>query len=421
MAETKKTPIIGWIICSLAALFYFYEYLLRIEPAVMVKELMVAFEANATTIGVLSAFYYFIYTPMQIFVGLLSDLYGPRKILTIAIIACAVGSYIFGIAPNLFIASVGRLLIGFGSAFAFVCVLKLTASWLPHRLFALFVGLATALGMAGGMFGVIVLSSLVKTIGWKQTVDTGTIIGAILIPIIWLIIKDEPKDTKKKIKEKNKVQYKETFSGLFKILKNPQMWITGIISCFFYLSLSLFAELWGIPFIKMAYPKVNAATACSMVFFGWLVGGPFIGYVSDMIRTRHVLISIGCIVSAILISIIIYIPNISHPLLYLLLFIFGVFSSVEILCFVINSERNPRNLIATAAAFTNTLTMSSGIIAQPLIGKILDSVWSGEMIDNIRIYSLENYKLALTTLPIALLIGFILSLLLRKNYEKKFS
>lgn len=136
MAKTKNS-ILGWIICSLAAIFYCYEYLLRIAPSVMVPELMQAFRANATELGILSAFFYFVYTPMQIVVGLLSDLYGPRRILTIAIITCAIGSYLFSTANILLAAAIGRSLIGFGSAFAFVCILKLAAIWLPQRFFCI--------------------------------------------------------------------------------------------------------------------------------------------------------------------------------------------------------------------------------------------------------------------------------------------
>ena len=92
MIKNTNTKAIGWIICTLAAIFYCYEYVLRMEPSVMATELMHAFQVNATQFGTLSAVFYFIYMPMQIIVGPLLDLYGPRKILTSAVIACAAGS-----------------------------------------------------------------------------------------------------------------------------------------------------------------------------------------------------------------------------------------------------------------------------------------------------------------------------------------
>ncbi|MEI8055274.1 MAG: MFS transporter [bacterium] len=422
MIKTKNTVATGWIICTLAAIFYCYEYLLRMEPSVMVTELMHEFQANATELGTLSAFYYFIYTPMQIIVGLLSDLYGPRKILTLAVIACAVGSYIFGVAHTLPVAAIGRLLIGFGSAFAFVTVLKLAASWLPQRFFALFVGLATALGMLGGMVGSIVLSSLVQSIGWQQTITVGTILGVVLTPIVWLIIRDKPKTA---LRENNilktKPKYRETLIGLLKILKKPQMWLNGFIACLMYLSLSLFAELWGNAFLANVYnlPAESVATANSMVFLGWLVGGPLIGYISDITCTRRIPISLGCLLSAFTISLVIYFPPMNTGLLYLLLFLFGIFSSFEVLCFAISRENNPDSLVATASSFTNLLTMAGGIVCQPLVGKILDLFWSGQTQNGDRIYSAITYQYALTILPLAFLLGFILTFWLKETSNKK--
>jgi len=415
-----KTSKIGWIICTLAAIFYCYEYLLRIEPGVMVTQLMQQFQANATQIGMISACYLFIYTPMQIVVGLLSDLYGPRRILTSAIIACAIGSYVFSIATTLEMAAFGRVLIGFGSAFAFVIVLKLAASWLPKRFFALFVGLATALGMLGGMIGNIVLSDMVRNIGWQRTINAGTVLGVILIPLIWLIIRDKPQELPKD-GIITKPQYKATFIGLAKILKKPQMWLNGSIAGLLYLSLSVFADLWGNSFLANVYhlSASSVSSANSMVFLGWLVGGPLVGCVSDMAYSRKIPLSIGCLVSALSISLIIYCPQFSVNWLYTLLFIFGVFSSFQVLCFAVSKENNPDSLVATASSFTNLLTMAGGMVCQPLVGRILDNTWSGQITDGIRIYSLTNYQLALTILPVAFLFGFILTFWLRETHHKK--
>jgi sugar phosphate permease len=413
-----STYAMGWVICMLGAIFYCYEYLLRMEPSVMVPELMQAFQINATQFGILIASYYFIYSPMQIVVGLLTDLYGPRRILTIAVLSCAIGSFVFGVAHTFQVAALGRLLIGFGSAFAFVGVLKLSANWLPERYFGLFVGVATALGMLGGMLGDIVLSVFVHRFGWQETITVGTILGLILMPLIWSIVRDAPFESKAHVKlVATESKYKQTFVGFVQILKNPQMWLNGMIACVMYLSLSLFAELWGIPFLHNVYnlSANSAASACSMIFLGWLVGGPLAGYISDYFGMRRLPILIGCLVSTILISVIIYVPAMPLVLLYGLLFAFGVFSSFEVICFAISRDISNKKLVATAAAFTNCLTMLGGIACQPLIGKILDAMWGGELINGIRGYSAANYRYALTVLPVGLLLGLILSFWLRET------
>src|SRR6056297_3113727 len=144
--QSKFIKLLPWFICSLGALFYAYEYFLRITPSVMTQELKAFYHIKDEALGSLSAYYYYIYTPMQLLVGLLMDRYGPRRLLTLATISCVVGSIMFASTHQLYVAELGRLFIGFGSAFAYVGVLKLGTIWLPKRHFGTFTGLATALG-----------------------------------------------------------------------------------------------------------------------------------------------------------------------------------------------------------------------------------------------------------------------------------
>ena len=412
-----KLSTMGWVICSLAAIFYCYEYLLRITPSVMVSELMTAFQINATELGMLSAFFYFTYTPMQIIVGPLSDIYGPRRILILAILTCTLGSYIFSVSDTLLTAAIGRALIGFGSSFAFVCILKLADSWLPQKFFALFVGLTTALGMIGAIFQITTFSVIINNIGWKNAINLGTITGLMLIPLIWLIIRDHPSNHPKKTQP----NYSKILLGLLTIIKNPQMWINGIIACILYLSLSLFAELWGIPFLSQVYQlsKSEATSTCSMIYLGWLIGGPLVGYLSDVTCSRKMPIVVGYLLATLTISIVVYLPTINILLLNWLLFFFGLFASAQVICFAISSENNPKYLIATASSFTNFLTMISGFIAQPMVGKILDLLWSGDTINGLRYYSKSNYQIAFFILPLSFIVGFILTFFLRETGDKK--
>src|SRR5690606_30226727 len=87
-----------WIIWSLAVFFYFYEYFLRVSPSIMVTELMKDFHINAEKVGIISAFYFYIYALMQLPVGLLMDRYGSRKLLTFGSLACGLGGILFGFA-----------------------------------------------------------------------------------------------------------------------------------------------------------------------------------------------------------------------------------------------------------------------------------------------------------------------------------
>ena len=166
---SKKQMIYGIIICFVGALFYCYEFVLRIIPGALQTELSAAFgHISATTFGQISALYYFAYSPMQMPVGMLMDRFGPRRLLTFACMCCTLGSWMFTLTSSMFLVASGRFLVGFGSSFAFVGVLSLALHWLPRRYFSLVAGLITTLGMLGLVYGEVKIAEWSERIGWEQ-------------------------------------------------------------------------------------------------------------------------------------------------------------------------------------------------------------------------------------------------------------
>src|SRR5512139_1933901 len=73
---------LAWLVWSLAALFYLIGFFHRLAPAVMTQELMREFDISAAALGNLSGFYFYSYWVMQIPAGILTDGWGPRRLLT---------------------------------------------------------------------------------------------------------------------------------------------------------------------------------------------------------------------------------------------------------------------------------------------------------------------------------------------------
>lgn len=157
----SKISYLGILICILGTLFYYYEYYLRVAPGVIREQLKLFYSLNETSFGLLVGLYYWAYVPLQLFVGIVMDLVGPRKTLGTACLISAVGMYLFGGTDYLWAAQLGRFLVGFGAAFAYVGVLKLSNIWLPHTWFAIMAGACSTLGMLGGITGQIVINAAV--------------------------------------------------------------------------------------------------------------------------------------------------------------------------------------------------------------------------------------------------------------------
>ena len=412
----KRISLFPWLVCGLGALFYCYEYFLRILPSVMTEDLLKMFSISGVAFGNLVAFYYYAYTPMQLPVGIMMDRFGPRKLLVFASLVCALGTYLFS-HHYLPTAQAGRFLVGFGSAFAFVGVLKLASLWFPPSRFAFIAGMATSLGMVGAMVGDIVLSKLVVSLGSNTTLYLAAIVGIALTIAMWFVIPETKTIKTAAASASSKLSYSEFFQAVLKLCKNPQMWLIGVIGSFLYLSLSGFAEVWGIPYLIRVYglSNVTAATAISFVFLGWAIGSPLAGWISDRIGNRRYPIIIGALVGALVFSVIIYFPTMSSQYLKILLFIFGVCSSTQIIVFPIARELNVAALAGTAIAVTNSLVMLSGALSQPLIGKALDVLTGIHVQGNLMAFSITSFQHALTIIPIAFIVAAVLTLFVKET------
>jgi MFS family permease len=101
----------------------------------------------------------------------------------------------------------------------------------------------------------------------------------------------------------------------------------------------------------------------------------------------------------------------------ILLFLFGLFSSAEIVCFAIGRENCPYHMSGSAVSFVNMLVMFGGMVFSPLVGRLLDSSWSGRLTETgVRVFSASDYRSALVMIPISLVAALILTLLMRESY-----
>lgn len=403
---------------SLAAIFYLYELMLLVSPSVMVDDLALAFKTSAEQLGSLAAFYYYAYALMQIPVGLLMDRYGPRILLTAASMLCTLGCIIFAKATILPMAELGRFVMGIGGSFAVVGCLKLASSWFPVNRFALLTGMMVAIGMMGGVFGQAPVAKCVMLLGWRSTLLIGAGLGALLSIIIWYSMTDRPF---KELPAFHRLEGMQQFmAGLFSVMRIPQVWIASLYAGLMFVPTTGFGQLWGVPYFMARYhlEKDSAGLMVSMIFFGWAVGGPLYGWISDKIQRRKAPMAFAAISSAVVMSIILFYPATIFQMQGLM-FLLGACSSGFILAYSIVREINVPILTGTAIGFINMLNNASGALAQPVIGHLLDTLWDGQYSTKGEpIYSIVTYNEALLFLPFCLIAAFFLLPFIRETFCK---
>lgn len=401
-----------WLVWSLTVLFFFYKYLLQFSTNVMATDLMGAFNLSGAGLGNLAACFYYTYMLMQLPVGILLDKYSPQKMVALAILLCAVGAYIFSHATSLWVASVSRAMIGLGASFAPVACLKFASVWFPPRRFALIAGLSMTFALTGAANAGYPLSKLVSWFGWRDTLTYLAIPGIILAFLFLLLVRPKP----------NLHTQQEEYSvlkGLKEVLTDKQTVLLSIYSGLAYAPFSMMVGLWGVPFLTTAHhlTPTNAAAKASLIIAGFAIGAPILGWISDYLGRRKIMIYFGTLLALTTISWIIYFPVGSEQLLNILMFGFGVGISGFLLCFSMVREVNRLVLAGTALGFMNMFDSLGEAISEPLIGKLLDLGWTGELAENgARLFSIHDYQVALSLLPIYFIVAFICLIFVKETH-----
>lgn len=404
--ESRSHGTAGYIVFGITLLFLFYEFFLRVFPSIMVDELMNAFSVDALSLGTLSAFYFYSYAPMQLPVGMLMDRYGVRSLLTIASITCAAGCFIFAIASNLSFAELGRFFMGVGSSFAFVGMVYVVSHWFEEKKRALLVGVGNSVGILGAAFGEGPLSLITNVIGWRETILSLGIAGAVIAVLCFLALR-HTKGVKTVIGD-NHESMTTTFNGFQDVCMNTQGWLNSVGSLLFYLTTGTFAGLWAVPFLQTVHglSKEYAAFSITIFFFGTIFGGPILGSLSDYFAKRKHIIYLSIIPAALLMIPLIYLPFLPVWIIYLIFFALGFFSGAQLLTFSLAVELNDISVKGSAIALTNFVVAVGGSIMQPGVGYLLDLHAGIQSISaHLPQYSIHDYQFAMLTFPIALLLS----------------
>lgn len=415
--ESHCYKFIPWLIAIVGSTFLAYQLLLQTSISVMIPALERSFATNAAGVGILSSSFFYTYLILQVPGGLLIDRMGPRKVLTIGMLICAIAVLLFAHAHSFLAASINRMLMGLVAATACAGAFYLIAHWFPPRRFALVGGLVEGFAMLGGMLGEVAVSQRVAIVGWRIAIIECAVLGIILAVLCGFIIRDRPK---------NHVFFtvptsscSDILQHLKKVMGIPQVWLIGLFAGCMFALVSAFAGLWCVPYLQIRYglPATTTSIASSMIFIGVAVGSPFLGWLSDRIGKRKPVMFYSASLCLVFMLIVLYYPDISFAWMFILLFLVGATSGVYILPFALIREITPREARGTAMGFANMMAILIGSpILQPLIGKLLEFHWDHKNINGVQIFNVTDYQTSLAVLPICLALALVVLIFIRETH-----
>ncbi len=409
-----KSNFKSWLIFGIAAIFYLYELILRVSPSVMTNDLMITFNATSTMLGILVSFYYYSYTILQLPCGVILDKMGPKNLLGISALFCVAGSVLFVGTEKMYVAQIGRFLVGSGSACAFISCLQIAANLFPKKYFVILAGITNMMGTLGGLFGGPPVAKLVNTLGWQSATYWLAAIGIIILLLIYVFI---PKDLQ--TTEIKKKRPESIVNNVLKLVRNSQVVLSGIIAAFMYLPIDAFAELWAVPFFMEKYGIDNerASFASAIIFIGVALGSVILAILARKIRSYMKTIRMSTICTALLFVVLLfYSENIN--IAFITVFIIGFLTGAQPISFTCAKNSVSRQISGTTLALTNCIVMLIGSIFQPLLGLLLDCFWGGKVNDSgIRIYDINCYKCAILIIPVCLILTYFISFFVKETIQ----
>lgn len=350
---------------------------------------------------------------MQIPAGIMVDLWGPRRIIKINFLLCSISVGWFAYSHTLWEGQVSRMLQGLFTAPAMICAFCLGSRWFKSSLFTLIVALTEFLTLGGGVIGEGGLAKSVVLFGWRETMIAVAVIGIFLTLLSLFFIHDFP-DHNQPLK--NGQSLKETSAKAWKsfiqVISIRKLWVNGIYAGLLFGMFPAFAALWAVPYFKARYgiPVDQSALLASCYFIGASVGTSALGWISVHIMKRRPLMIWGAFFSLILSLMILYVPNISMKMMFVLMMLFGFFSSTYALSFALADIYVDHSSKGVAMGFTNMLCIAFGApIYQPLIGFLIKWSCTCELLNKLNLVTHNDYTAALTVLPLSLLLAFTLA------------
>jgi len=394
--------VVAWL---LAAIYYFYQYLLRSAPSVMMPQLSEAFGMSALGVASLVGLFYYGYSPFSLVAGAAMDRLGPRKVLPIGAAVVGIGALLFATGHS-GAASLGRVLQGAGGVFALVGAIYIATKHFSASKVATLVGATQMFGMAGGsagqfMVGPIIGAGVAWTHLWIGMGIAGLLLGVILLMVL---PKDEPA-------AKPANWFTSTVQPFGVVFKNPQSILCGLIAGLLFIPTTIFDMVWGVRYLQEAHgiDYASAVMRSAAVPFGWIIGCPLLGFISDRLGRRKPVIFGGAAVLLVCVAWMLFGRIDTFPP-YIIGLVAGLASGSAMLLYTVIKEANPPQNSGTATGVINFLNFTFSALLGPVFAWLLHHISGGGIP-----METEHYQTAFAPLLVGIAVAIALTFFLRET------
>ena len=391
----------GLLVWFISTLFVIYAFCLNTAAAVFsdavkvslgITNLEATYAVGAFTIG---------FAVMQIPAGYLLDRFNTKLILSLGVFFMALGNILISYAHGLALFSLANLIQGAGGSFAFIGTGILIARWFSPRAFPILFGLTQTLSCF--LTGIIhyVFKAALLTHPWTMIYKDLAVFGAFLF-IITLIFVKAPADSKK-IKP---ISFQKALGIVF---TNSQIWLSTIAAATTFGVLLAYGGLWYLNIQNFySVPSGSALILSAIIFAGIGVGTPMLGWVSNVCRSRKLVIHVTLALGNMVLLLGLYLPHFAFSgfvLIDIISFFIGFLLSGSMLFYTVVSELSSDTTRGVALSLTNTgvFLFNTALMFIPYFFITGSS---------------QNFFTYLWVLPFFVMISILLSYFVKESYTK---
>jgi MFS family permease len=401
-ANVARTMAVAWLI---TAVYYFYQYMLRSAPAVMMPQLSEAFGLSAMGVASMVGLFYYGYSPFSLVAGAAMDRMGPRRVVPIGAAAMGIGALLFASGNN-GAASAGRLIQGAGGVFALVGAAYIASTSFPASRAATLIGATQMFGMAGGSAGQFLVGPLIASgVPWQAFWAAMGIGGLAIAAVLYFLLPEQGPANRRDD------WVNDALRAFGTVFRNPQSILCGMIAGLLFIPTTIFDMIWGVRYLQEArgFDYASAVLRSATVPLGWIIGCPLLGLISDRIGRRKPVIAAGAVVLLACLAWILYGPVDVFPP-YVVGIVAGLASGAAMLPYTVIKEANPPQMSGTATGVVNFLNFTFSALLGPVFGWTLLSVSGGAAT-----MTLDHYQTAFEPLLYGVGLAIVLTVLLKET------
>ncbi|WP_419954114.1 MFS transporter [Neobacillus niacini] len=373
----KQNSKFRWIVFVSVLFTYFLMASQRTAPGLITDQVMRDFHVTASTIGLLTSIQFFVYTGLQVPMGILADRYGPNFFLIIGAILTGAGTIIYSLGTHESVLFFARILTGTGDATIWVNMVLILGQWFKVKEFVRLIGFAGMTGSLGFLLATVPFSLLIDFLGWRGAFLLAGILLCLCGVLLYFVLIKKPNQifVNEIVSLKKVVQHEKTLFLIKRIFSNRQAW--ALFLCHFGIVGAYvgFIGSWAVPYGMDVY-GMTRSTASQLIMIGLigaLIGAPVSSWISSRLGTiKRPYVVIHIIILLCWAAFLLFNGTPPFVMLIILFFIIGFGYGASALTFAVVRQSFPLKESGIVSGFANTGGFLSAVLLPSIFGVVLD-------------------------------------------------